>query len=78
MVSNLYVNYKILRMTGFELGTSGIGSNCSANWATSTALWDNLFDNAVCCRDIIKFKKAQALEQDTKKYNLQGWQHITA
>ena len=24
-------------MTGFELQTSGIGSNSSANWATTTA-----------------------------------------
>ena len=25
-------------MTGFELKTSGIGSDCSTNWATTTAL----------------------------------------
>ena len=24
-------------MTGFELQTSGIGSDCSTNWATTTA-----------------------------------------
>ena len=33
-----HVHYKISPMTGFEPRTSGIGSNCSANWATTTAL----------------------------------------
>ena len=28
---------KFLPMTGFEPRTSGIGSNCSTNWATTTA-----------------------------------------
>ena len=31
------VQYNLLPMTGFELRTSGIGSNCSTNWATTTA-----------------------------------------
>ena len=34
------VQYKFLLMTGFELQTSGIGSNGSINWATTTAWWD--------------------------------------
>ena len=29
---------KVLPMTGFELRTSGIGSNRSTNWATTTAI----------------------------------------
>ena len=33
----LYFHYKILPLTGFELRTSAIGSNRSANWATTTA-----------------------------------------
>ena len=32
----IYIN-KFLPMTGFELWTSGIGSNRSTNWATTTA-----------------------------------------
>ena len=31
------VQYNFLSMTGFELRTSGIGSNHSTNWATTTA-----------------------------------------
>ena len=31
----VYIQYKALLMTGFKPRTSGIGSNCSANWATA-------------------------------------------
>ena len=31
-------------MTGFEPGSSGIGCNCSANCATTTALCLGIFD----------------------------------
>ena len=34
---NVQYIIKFLRMTGFELRTSGIGSNRSTNWATTTA-----------------------------------------
>ena len=37
------VLYKKLAMTGFELQTSGIGSNCSANWATTTVQLSKMF-----------------------------------
>ena len=36
--SKYFIHHKILPMPGFELRTSGIGSNHSANWATTTAL----------------------------------------
>ena len=36
-VKSKYVRCKILPMTGFELRISGIGSNRSANWVTTTA-----------------------------------------
>ena len=29
--------FKNVSMTRFELRTTGVGSNCSANWATPTA-----------------------------------------
>ena len=32
-----YIWYKVLTMTGFEKRTSGVGSNRSTNWATTTA-----------------------------------------
>ena len=35
------VRYKFLPMTGFEPRTSGIGSNRSTNWATTTAHKEN-------------------------------------
>ena len=35
-VDSKYVHYKILPTTGFELWTSDIRSDCSADWATST------------------------------------------
>ena len=31
-------------MTGFEPRTSGIGSDCSTNWATTTAHYHPLFN----------------------------------
>ena len=31
------VHYKILPMAGFEQWNSGVGSDCSANWATTSA-----------------------------------------
>ena len=37
-VESKYVHCKILPMTGFEPWASGIGSERSANWATTTAL----------------------------------------
>ena len=39
------VQYKFLPMTGFELRTSGIGSNHSTNWATTTAQYVYLIKN---------------------------------
>ena len=39
--------YKILPMTGFEPRTSGIGSNRSTNWATTTALFTCTFHDDV-------------------------------
>ena len=38
--------HKILPMTGFEKLTSGIGGNCSANWATTTALSYTILNSA--------------------------------
>ena len=37
-----YVHYKILPLTGFEPQTSGVGSNLSANWATTNS--QNLYE----------------------------------
>ena len=34
---------KILLMTGFELRISGVGCDCSTNWATTTALKTHVF-----------------------------------
>ena len=41
-VTSNYVEYRILLMTGFEPRTSGIRGDHSANWATTTALFDSL------------------------------------
>ena len=43
------VQYKILSMTGFESQTSGIGSNCSTNWATTTALFASSWPLQILC-----------------------------
>ena len=37
------VRYKFLPMTGFEPRTSGIGSDRSTNWATTTSTYHSLF-----------------------------------
>ena len=39
-VNRKYVYYKILLITGFDLRTTGIGSDCSSDWATTTAFAD--------------------------------------
>ena len=41
------VQYKFLPMTGFKPWTSGIGSDCSTNWATTTAHYFFLFLSSV-------------------------------
>ena len=40
------VQYKFFLMTGFEQWTSGIGSDRSTNWATTTAQ-EGLFDGSL-------------------------------
>ena len=39
--------YKNLPVSGFEPRTSGIGSNRSANWATTTALKSDLLTDFI-------------------------------
>ena len=48
-VDSKNVQYKILSMTGFESQTSGIGSNCSTNWATTTALFASSWPLQILC-----------------------------
>ena len=44
-VNSKNLQYKILLMTGFEPQTSGIGSNCSVNWATTATQVVAIFFN---------------------------------
>ena len=44
-VKRTYVHYESLPMTGFELQTSEIGSDRSTNWATTTALYNILWQD---------------------------------
>ena len=46
-VNSKYVHYKISPMTGFEPWTSGIGSNRSTNWATTTAHYICSFERQI-------------------------------
>ena len=39
------VQYKMLPMTRFELGTSVFGSNCSTNWATTTTPFNSFLQS---------------------------------
>ena len=60
------IQYKFLLVTGFEPRTSGIGSDCSTNWATTTAnaiVWwlTKVYD---------KSKSLPLLRQRTVKYCL--------
>ena len=73
--------HKMLSMTEFELQTSGIGSNCSTNWATTTAPTSPLSDfirwiqkwNSWFCfssndhaRDVLRRLVARAPAQDQR------------
>ena len=53
------VRYKSLQMTGFKLRTSGVRSDCSTNWATTTARPSLIVIVAVLneCRKRFRFTK---------------------
>ena len=79
-----YVNYKILLMTASEPQTSGIGSDCSSNWATTFWIWNNWFKEihlwgiqtlVLCVQSkkdslIINYKKASKLLENLYSMNL--------
>ena len=53
----MFFVYKFLPMTGFEPQTSGIGSDRSTNWATTTSQLQNLFITSVPAKQLkITFK----------------------
>ena len=55
------VQYKILPMNGFEPRTSGVGSNCSTNWATTTARGKLLFEIQLSIATLLEFVNVEQL-----------------